>query len=160
MQRGWADKVQGYKGGWGVIKMKSYLVIQLTLYPIPYTLYPIVFISYSSISYIPGSLTGPLVFVDRHGGLAHSDLPGVLPIVFFMRRRGVLATGLISHLGSVVSPIVFSMRRRGVLATGLFSHLGSAFRRLYLLCAGAVVGHEQPICHPLWLSGTFWWASC
>ena len=41
MRRGWADKVQGYKGGWGVIKMKSYLVIQLTLYPIPYTLYPI-----------------------------------------------------------------------------------------------------------------------
>ena len=41
MRRGWADKVQGYKGGWGVIKMKSYLVIQLTLYPIPYTLYPV-----------------------------------------------------------------------------------------------------------------------
>ena len=39
------------------------------------------------------SLSLPLVFVDRRGGLAHSDLSGVLPIVFFMRRRGVLATG-------------------------------------------------------------------
>ena len=61
--------------------------------PIPYTLYPIVFISYSSISYISGRLTVPLVFVDRRGGLAQSDLSGVLPIGFFMRRRGVLATG-------------------------------------------------------------------
>ena len=64
-----------------------------TKYPIPYTLYPIVFISYSSISKIPGGLTTPPVFVDRHGGLAYSDLPVVVPIVFFMRRRGVLATG-------------------------------------------------------------------
>ena len=39
------------------------------------------------------SLSLPPVFVDRRGGLAHSDLSGVLPIVFFMRRRGVLATG-------------------------------------------------------------------
>ena len=32
------------------------------------------------------------------GGLAYSDLSGVLAIVFFMRRRGVLATGWVYHL--------------------------------------------------------------
>ena len=47
------------------------------------------------------------------------------------------------------------MRRRGVLATGLFWHLRSYFRRPSFSCAGAVVGHERPICQLLWLPGSF-----
>ena len=78
--------------------MRDEIISSDPIDPIPYILYPKVFISYSSISYIFDPLTVPLVFVDRRGGLAHSDLSGVLPIVFFMRRRGVLAIGLFLQL--------------------------------------------------------------
>ena len=121
MQRGWADKVQGYKGGWGVIKRKSFLVIQLTLYSLSYSIY-ILFLYFLYLR----SVNGPPCFCRQawrfstlgpFGGLAHrlfhaqawcSSHRRVLPLTtlfsetfVFMRRRGGWASA--THLSALVA---------------------------------------------------------